>query len=190
MLDIIPVPGGDPIPVFERVYCDDIEGPALFRSVRTDLLRTGGSSLLTEFGGCDGSPVCDDQLDFVLDTADEYLQSWIFWGDVIGRPDAIKHLSRVYARAVAGQLLGMQYIPQERVFYLSYFINPAIKQPTEIYIPSILFPQQSYNITVNSALKWRVDPSNINVILVEPNEQLVKSKDQAVVGSIDIHPKK
>ncbi len=67
-------------------------------------------------------------------------------------------------------------------------INPAIQQPTEIYVPSIQFPPDSYNVTVNAALKWRINPTNPNIILVEPSEQFVKSKEQAVLGTIEIHP--
>jgi hypothetical protein len=82
----------------------------------------------------------------------------------------------------------MQYIAAQRTFHLSYYIDPNIKQPTEIYIPAIQFPQQTYNVTVNAALKWRVDPSNINMILVEPSEQLIESKEQATIGIVDIRP--
>jgi endoglycosylceramidase len=32
IIQIIPVPGNDTIPIFDRVVCDDVEGPALFRS--------------------------------------------------------------------------------------------------------------------------------------------------------------
>jgi endoglycosylceramidase len=183
-----PVPGNESIPEYDRVLCDDVEGPALFRSVQNDLAQLGGSAFLTEFGGCDGSPTCDEQLDWGLDAADQFLQSWAFWGRFLDNPSAVKRLSRIYARAIAGKPLAMQYIASQRNFYLSYYIDPTIKQPTEIYIPSLQFPQQSYNLTVNSVLKWKVDPTNNNIILVEPNEQLVKSKDQAVIGVVEIRP--
>jgi hypothetical protein len=156
--------------------------------VQTDLGQLGGSSFLTEFGGCDDSPTCDEQLNWGLDSADEFLQSWAYWGDVLGHNITIRRISRIYARAIAGKLLAMQYIANQTTFYLSYYVNPNITQPTEIFVPAIQFPQQSYNVTVNAALKWRVDPTNPNVILVEPSEQLVNSKEQAVTGVVDIRP--
>jgi hypothetical protein len=41
---------------------------------------------------------------------------------------------------------------------------------------------------VNGALKWQVDPTNPNVILVEPSEQLLRSQEQATIGVVDIRP--
>ncbi len=188
ILQLIPVPGNKTIPAFDRVLCDDVEGPALFRSVQTDLSQLGGSAFLTEFGGCDESQTCDDQLYWGLDRADQFLQSWAFWGDVLGHAPTIKRIARIYARAIAGKPVAMQYIANERIFYLSYYIDPTIKQPTEIYISPIQFPQQNYNVTVSAALKWKIDPTNANIILVEPSEQFVKSKDQTIVGIVQIHP--
>ena len=83
----------------------------------------------------------------------------------------------------------MQFIASQRLFYLSYYIDTNIKQPTEIFIPSIHYPQSSYDITVNRPLKWKVDPTNSNIILVEPSDQLINSPVQAVIGVVDIRPK-
>ena len=188
ILSLIPVPGNQTIPIFDRLLCDDVEGPALFRSVQNDLVQTGGSAMLTEFGGCDNSPTCDEQLNWGLDSADEFLQSWAFWGDILGQNVTLKRLSRIYARAIAGKPLAMQYVASERSFYLSYNIDPSIKQPTEIYLPSTQFPPQTYNITVTPTLKWQFDPSDANIILVEPNTQLVKSRDPPVIGVFEIRP--
>ena len=33
LLSVDPVPGNSTVPEFERVVCDDVEGPAVFRSV-------------------------------------------------------------------------------------------------------------------------------------------------------------
>ncbi|CAF1172342.1 unnamed protein product [Adineta steineri] len=189
ILSVKPVPDNSTIPVFDRLLCDDVEGPALFRSVQTDLAQLGGSAFLTEFGGCDGSPTCDEQLDWGLDAADQFLQSWAYWGDMFGHTSAIKRISRIYARAISGKPLAMQYIASQRLFYLSYYINPAIEEPTEIYIPPLQFPQQGYNVTVNAVLKWKIDPLNSNIILVEPNVQLVKSNNPSMIGIVEICPK-
>ncbi len=188
-LSVVPVPGNSTIPIFDRVLCDGVEGPALFHSVQTDLVELGGSAFLTEFGGCENSPTCDEQLDWGLIAADQFLQSWAFWGEFYGDLNTTKRLSRVYARAIAGQPVSMQFLASQRLFSLSYTIDTNIKQPTEIFVPSMQYPQSSYNITVNNALKWKVDSTNPNIILVEPSDQLIKSKEQAVIGVIDIRPK-
>ncbi|CAF2270846.1 unnamed protein product [Rotaria magnacalcarata] len=188
ILSVVPVPGNSTIPIFDRVLCDDVEGPAVFSSVEIDLAQIGGSSFLTEFGGCDESPTCDEQLDWGLDGTDEFLQSWAYWGNYFDHEPTIKRLSRVYARAIAGKPLSMQYIASQRSFYLSYYVDPTIKQPTEIYVSPLQYPAQSFNVTVNRSLKWTMDPSNANIILVQPNEQFVKSKYQAVIGVVEVHP--
>ncbi|CAF1253924.1 unnamed protein product [Rotaria sp. Silwood1] len=95
VLSLDPVPGNGTIPIFERVLCDDIEGPAVFESVRVDLLRLGGSAFLTEFGGCDDSPTCDEQLRWALGAADEFYQSWAYWGAVRDQKTTIDRLARV-----------------------------------------------------------------------------------------------
>ena len=190
ILSLVPVPGNETIPIYDRVVCDDVEGPALFRSVQVDLAQLGGSAFLTEFGGCDESPVCDEQLDWGLDAADQFLQSWAYWGNLLGHPSTVKRLSRIYARAIAGRPLAMQYIGKQRSFHLSYYIDPNGKKPTELVVPVSEFPIGSYNITVSSALKWRVDSTNPNIILVEPSQTLFRyrSKDP-VIGTVEISPK-
>ena len=157
VLSIVPAPSNSTIPVFDRVLCDDVEGPALFRSVQTDLEQLGGSALLTKFGGCDGSPTCDEQLDWGLAAADQYFQLWAFWGHFYLDPPAIKRVARVYPRAIAGKSLSIQYIASERSFYFTYNIDINIKQPTEIFVPPLQYPQSSYKITVNEVLKWRME---------------------------------
>jgi endoglycosylceramidase len=189
ILSLVPVPGNQTIPVFDRVLCDDVEGPALFRSVQIDVAQIGGSAFLTEFGGCDGSSTCDEQLDWGLDTADQFLQSWAFWGDVLGRASTLQRLSRIYARAIAGKPLTMQYITKQRTFYLSYYIDPTIEQPTEIVLPAVEFPLGTYILTVNAVLKWRVDTSDANIILVEPIQSFVDRYDrQSIIGIVEIRP--
>ncbi|CAF2986326.1 unnamed protein product [Rotaria sp. Silwood2] len=65
-------------------------------------------------------------------------------------------------------------------------LNWVIKQFTEIYISSIQYPQQNYNITVNRVLKWKIDLTNTNVILVEPNESFGNCKNQVVIDVVKI----
>lgn len=189
IIAIDPVPGNSTIPIFERAICDDVEGPALFRSVQNDLAQVGGSSFMTEFGGCEGSPTCDEQLEWGMTGADQFFQSWSFWGNSYDDIRTIKRLARVYPRAIAGKPISIQYIADQRLFSLSYYVNTTITQPTEIVVPSLQYPQGSYHVTVNNILKWQVSTTNPNVLLVEPNDQIVKSGNEAVIGVIEISPK-
>lgn len=188
ILSLKPVPGNDTIPVYDRVLCDDLEGPALLRSVQIDVRQLGSGSFLTEFGGCGDSQTCEDQVEWGLDAADGQLQSWAFWGDILGINATIKQLSRIYAPAIAGKPISMQYLAKQRTFQLTYYLNMNTTQPTEIFIPSFQFPNQSYNVTTNSLLKWRIDPTNPDLILVEPNEQVISTVQGPAIGVVEIQP--
>ena len=52
-------------------------------SVSEEIRRLGGSSFLTEFGIChpngDDESIDTVECDFVMQEADEYLQSWTYW---------------------------------------------------------------------------------------------------------------
>ncbi|CAF1323867.1 unnamed protein product [Rotaria sordida] len=182
------VPGNENIPIFDRVLCNNIEGPAVFRSVKNEIRRLGGSGFLTEFGGCDGSSACDNQLEVGMLEADRFLQSWIFWGNSYTSTALIERLSRVYARAIAGTPLSMTYRADKRIFSLSYFIDKTINKPTEIYVPFLHYPQASYKVIVNKYLKWKVDPTDANVILVEPSAQLINIPILKFIGTVEIQP--
>jgi hypothetical protein len=148
----------------------------------------GGSAFLTEFGGCDGSSTCDDQLEAGMYGADRFLQSWIYWGNSYSSMALIKRLSRVYARAIAGTPISMKYHADKRIFYLHYYANKTINEPTEIYVPFLHYPQASYKIIVNQYLKWKVNPTDANIILIEPSEHYINSLLQNVIGTVEIHP--
>ena len=38
-------------PFAQKVICDEILGPTMFKSIRDEVKRTGGASILGEFGG-------------------------------------------------------------------------------------------------------------------------------------------
>jgi hypothetical protein len=142
---------------------------------------------MTEFGECDPSPSCDEEFQWGLNTADKYLQSWAYWGEV--SPASQASLARVYARAIAGPPISMQYNATLRSFYLSYNIDISISEPTEIFIPPLHFPNASYIVTLDGPIKWNVDPDNENVILVTRTEQSVRNGNPNQVGTVNIKPK-
>lgn len=39
VFSLAPVPGNESIPVFERVICDDVEGPDVFKSVKVNIRK-------------------------------------------------------------------------------------------------------------------------------------------------------
>lgn len=161
----------------------------MFRSVQNDLLQTGGSAFLTEFGGCENSPVCDEQLDWGLLAADQFLQSWAFWGNSYADQRTIQRLSRIYARAIAGKPITMQFLASEHLFFLSYYIDLNIKQATEIVVPSIQYPSSNYSVTVNDVLTWKIDSIDPTIILVQPSDLLGDNREQGIIGMITIRPK-
>jgi len=59
---------------------------------------------------------------------------------------------------------------------------------TEIYVPFVKYPQSSYKIIVNQYLKWKVDPIDGNLIIVEASEDFLNSLLNNVIGSVEIHP--
>ncbi len=101
----------------------------------------------------------------------------------------VKRLSRPYARAVAGLLNEMQYNVDTRSFSLAYSLDTSIEKPTEIYISPLVYPNASYNISVNENIKWKVDPIDSNIILIEPVKERIHSGEKNAMGVINISPK-
>jgi hypothetical protein len=59
---------------------------------------------------------------------------------------------------------------------------------TEIYVPFVNYPQSSYKRILNQYLKWKVDPIDGNLIIVEASEYFLNSQLNNVIGSVEIHP--
>lgn len=121
-----------------RALCDDIVMPLVFDAVRKDVATTGGSSFLTEWGGCDSSNVgkCQD----MARLADEHLQSWTEYGG-FGQggpqPDqsALDVIIRAYGRAYAGTPLNMTFNTTTLAFETCWRIDTAVKAPTVVFVP-------------------------------------------------------
>jgi hypothetical protein len=54
---------------------------------------------------------------------------------------ALEAVVRPYARAVAGEPLSMSFDLRERVFEFTFRHDPAVKAPTEFFIPNYQYPQ-------------------------------------------------
>eukprot|EP01065_Artemidia_motanka_P031517 TRINITY_DN378_c0_g1_i1.p1 TRINITY_DN378_c0_g1~~TRINITY_DN378_c0_g1_i1.p1 ORF type:complete len:496 (+),score=181.11 TRINITY_DN378_c0_g1_i1:63-1490(+) len=150
--------------------CDPVVGPLVFDSVGKDIASNGGSSMLTEFGGCDGNdlPECTT----VMDLADKHLQSWTEYdgfgqGGAFPRPAYIDTLARTYARAIAGEPISMKYDAASASFELCFTIAASIAAPTEIFVP----PRHYTNgtaVTATANLKVDAAPSADNVVTAVP----------------------
>eukprot|EP00091_Calanus_sinicus_P018549 TRINITY_DN4274_c0_g1_i3.p1 TRINITY_DN4274_c0_g1~~TRINITY_DN4274_c0_g1_i3.p1 ORF type:complete len:202 (-),score=49.55 TRINITY_DN4274_c0_g1_i3:25-630(-) len=182
-------------PVLKAV-CDDFLGPLVFNTVDARAQELGGSAtMLTEFGECSpsyehpdyqGSIVCN----FVLGLADQHFQSWSYWdtasGGVLwdseGEPvmDSVKVFSRPYPQATAGLPVKLEFDPESRSFQYEFMPNPEIASPTEIFVPSVLFPD-GFEVDVSDNLQWEEDELARNKILVRASN--------GEIGTIRILPK-
>jgi len=114
-------------------------------------------SFLTEFGAVSGNNTKSlEDLDWVADAADQFLQSWaywqyksyndittasneresFYWADGTLQADKVEVLSRVYAQAIEGDPLEMRYNSKANTFYLEYnsVLSSNDDYGTEIYV--------------------------------------------------------
>jgi endoglycosylceramidase len=155
---------------WQRTICDDIIGSQVMPNVQREIMRLGGSSFLTEFGLCspDGNAESLDTVEcnFILDQADAHLQSWTYWDSTFfddsesGKGninwDVVRSFSRVYAQAVSGIPVNMNFNLTSRLFNLSWIIDPSISQPTEIFLPLLHYPR-GFVVNVSLGLDWIFD---------------------------------
>ena len=130
---------GDPM---EQTTCDRMFIPKVMAEANDVAHNLGGAAMLTEWGqGC--SPTRNDtgECDPIMDSADEYLTSWIDWywqTDLLDHgwnptAESIKVFSRTFAQSIAGIPSKMSYNADTLRFELCYAVNPTIQQPTVIY---------------------------------------------------------
>ncbi|GMH57979.1 hypothetical protein TL16_g02513 [Triparma laevis f. inornata] len=145
----------------EKKACDDFLGPAVFGAAKKTRERLGGASMMTEFGGAFFSPNpavpegrSQEELEWVLDKADEMLESWSFWdlAHFYDYPEPqpgcrnndldcleLRVLSRPYAQATAGILTKMHFDVESVVFEFEMIPDLSIEEPTEIFLPEHLY---------------------------------------------------
>jgi hypothetical protein len=64
-----------------------------------------------------------------------------------------------------------------------------IKKPTEIYVSPFVYPKASYSINLSEGFQWKVDPTDSNIILVEPIKRSIHNRQKNDLVFIDIKPK-
>jgi endoglycosylceramidase len=155
-------------PKFDRIFCDDLQRDISFQSVKNDRKIIGGGSFLTEFGVCafptDNGTVVTSECEYVLNAADDYLVSWTYWDSNFYETAIINIFSRVYPQSTSGTPISIHYNTTSLVFIYEYDHNPAIVEPTEIFIPQFLYPN-GFNITLSEHLISTFDKGN-NLLLV------------------------
>lgn len=131
-------------PFFKREICHALAQTA-FQTIQKDIKKLGGGSFLTEFGLCgpDGNnkSTTTVECNFVMSTADKYLQSWTYWGFTNVQIfnftwQEMAPFSRVYVTALAGDPLKMYFNITTKIFTLTYIPNVQSKSvQTEIFVP-------------------------------------------------------
>lgn len=76
----------------------------------------------------------------------------------------MRAFARVYARAVSGIPIFMNFDPQRRQFRLKWRLSVTIRQPTEVFVPQIHYPQ-GFDVYVSEGLQWTFD-SDLSVLYV------------------------
>jgi len=90
----------------------------------------------------------------------------------------VQAFARVYAQAISGIPILMDFDPQRRQFRLEWQLAVTIRQPTEVFIPEIHYPL-GFRVYVSEGLKWTFD-WNRSVICIS-NESVLHSKTVYVI---------
>ncbi|GMH53532.1 hypothetical protein TL16_g01472 [Triparma laevis f. inornata] len=189
--------GDDPLTPVERTECDRAFAPQVFKEIEKDKAKLGGAAFMTEFGGNSPNATEPDsggveEIDFLLDTADEYFSSWAFW-DVAAFYNADTHESkkenlavfaRIYTSAIAGVPTKMKTVRKENTFELEYDIdNEGVKSRlTEIIVPKLAMEKGEYDVKVEGGAEVECGLGD-HVVCIENDEDA-----NSVV--VNISPKK
>lgn len=97
------VPSWTTEPVWTRAICDDVVGNMVFESVDKDVDRTGGASMMTEFGDCfpGDNVTVTEECNRVMNKADTRYDSFVDWthaqDDIFNPGDVwVDYFSRTY----------------------------------------------------------------------------------------------
>eukprot|EP00762_Andalucia_godoyi_P001652 ANDGO_07135.mRNA.1 Endoglycoceramidase len=143
-----------------------------------------GASFLTEFGANDNKTIGVDGDHYVLNLADDHLQSWTYWqykyfhdlttsgdsSESLFNPDGsmqldkVKALSRSHAQRIAGVPKQNRFYPDSGSFRLSYVADcRSASKLTEVYFSENLWYPNGYTTSV-------YPPSNVQVTYAGKNK--------------------
>ena len=118
----------------------------MLNSQESNVRKTGGASLLTEFGVCKTyQDHVDVECNTFMDLCDKYLIGWVDWdhSDNLWYRDEVLHTEKItdyvrtYARAIAGEPQEMTYDRKSHHFRFVYEAKPNMGAPTEIFVPDM-----------------------------------------------------
>ncbi|KAF8564612.1 hypothetical protein P879_08184 [Paragonimus westermani] len=149
----------------ERIICDSVLMPSVFRNSRASIKQTGGAMFLTEFGLCgpDGNPdsINTIECNAVLTMADRHFQSWAYWDgnflDETGNPipTQVQSFIRTYPKKTNGLPDTLTFNQDTGEFYYTFKMAPLpVNQQTEIaeiFVPTQVHYPQGPKITVQPA---------------------------------------
>ncbi|EAR97108.2 glycosyl hydrolase family cellulase (macronuclear) [Tetrahymena thermophila SB210] len=143
-------PVGDP---FSRILCDILDSIFIGgKEKNVQKIHVGG--FLTEFGALSNSTKSAEELDYLLDKADNHLRSWAYWQykgyadfttaagpgsegfyteDGQLQSNKVKHLSRPYAQAICGEVQKSKF-NSNKVTYELIYVSGTCSEQTEIYL--------------------------------------------------------
>ncbi len=182
--------------ILVQFFCDILFGPDVFNTVDLRTQELGGASMLTEFGLCYpniSDPASHNTVECsrVMDLADSHFQSWTYWDtdsfwNTEGRPknDLVAVFSRPYPRATAGTPTKLSYDLLSKEFVYSFNLDESIQEPTEIYIPPLIYPEHQVDIDLSSSLSWNLSPDDPNVIFVTPRKSQTIQVENPVTVSL------
>ncbi len=84
---------------------------------------------------------------------------------------AINGFCRPFARKIAGTLLKMEFHRKRGSFYLEYQPDPKISAPSEIYVPTVQFPN-GFEVACTGA-EWHHDEPNHLLWITNPKQDRV-----------------
>ena len=160
-----------PYPHWKYLLCDVGALSIIFSSVLGSRQRTGGGLFLTEFGLCYPDNMLNDTTTVecrqVLQHADRYIQSWMYWDPIFYYPNGslsvgvVRDFSRVYPRAVAGVIRQISFDPDSSNATIRYEYGPTIRLPTEIFIPERVHYPNGFEVKiVPPSVKYSYNPGN------------------------------
>lgn len=143
-----------------------IEEQLMARQIDYNRLQCAG--MLTEFDIAYDNGANVPNMMHTMSACDKYKQSWIGWeykplvpitgwGWCLVNPNGTVNtgvataMSRTYARAVAGQVINMQFNNVTREYQLYYTVDPNIKQPTEIFVSSMYHYPNGFDVKLEPA---------------------------------------
>eukprot|EP01094_Clydonella_sp_ATCC50884_P014736 TRINITY_DN2523_c2_g1_i1.p1 TRINITY_DN2523_c2_g1~~TRINITY_DN2523_c2_g1_i1.p1 ORF type:complete len:564 (-),score=118.85 TRINITY_DN2523_c2_g1_i1:864-2555(-) len=152
-----------------------------------DYERIGCGGFMTEFGDNSNATSGLDNLRWMTEQADKYLQSWAYWAfkefhdittqgfesfyNIKGELEVgkLKELSRTHPQATAGTPLSLSFSAASGEMSYKYALNKTISAPTVIYANAELYYPQGWSVDISphGAASWAVE--GVNRILVRPD---------------------